>query len=115
METNGVVDATLNSHSLDRSGWDSTLSLIHFGENQFNAGDDSFVIAPDPQQIPLVFKYTQKTGTDAKFTTMASYFTNAALLASPNLRLVWRVSFQADEQDIINVSIQISKRPNPIL
>ncbi|CAE7446346.1 unnamed protein product [Symbiodinium sp. CCMP2592] len=75
MEQNGVVDLTVNSHHMERAG----------------AEVDRFTISPDPEQIPLVFKYLKKTQSEQfKFTTGASYFTNKELTSSEALRLVWR-------------------------
>ena len=56
-------------------------------------------IRPDPEALPLVFKFTKSTKPDAfKFTTAASYLANAELMASETLKMVWRVGYSADEE-----------------
>ena len=56
-------------------------------------------IRPDPDAIPLVFRYTKCTKADAfRFTTAASYMSNAELIASDVLKVVWRVGYSADEE-----------------
>ncbi|CAE7739486.1 unnamed protein product [Symbiodinium necroappetens] len=86
METNGVVDLTLNSHDMERC----------------DEGDDEkvFVIGPSSEVPPLVFKFTKNNGQNVKFTNAASFFDNRTLTQSESLRMVWRVSFNADEQEI---------------
>ncbi|CAE7499666.1 unnamed protein product [Symbiodinium sp. CCMP2592] len=87
MEGNGVVDLTINSHDMERAdegGWE----------------DDVFCISPTDDMPPLVFKFTRNTGNGLKFTNTASYFDNKSLVGSEKLRMVWRVSFNADEQEL---------------
>ncbi|CAE7843622.1 unnamed protein product [Symbiodinium necroappetens] len=87
METNGVVDLTLNSHEMERCD---------------EGGDDdkAFVIEPSSDAPPLVFKFTKNNGQNIKFTNAASFFDNRTLTSSETLRMVWRVCFNADEQEI---------------
>ena len=59
---------------------------------------------------PLVFKFTKNTGNGLKFTNAASFFDNKSLVGSEKLRMVWRVSFNADEQE---TRLQIKPEPNP--
>ena len=64
-------------------------------------GDDDkeFTIEPSSDAPPLVFKFTKNNGQNLKFTNAASFFDNRALTSSETLRLVWRVSFNADEHE----------------
>ena len=67
------------------------------------SGDSGgFNIGPSVQTVPLVFKYTKNTGQNQslRFTNAASFFINKELTASHALRMVWRVSFNADEQEL---------------
>ncbi|CAE7234450.1 unnamed protein product [Symbiodinium sp. CCMP2592] len=87
MESNGIVDLTINSHDMDRCD---------------EGGDDDhvFTIEPSSDAPPLVFKFTKNSGQNLKFTNAASFFDNRSLMSSEALRMVWRVSFNADEQEI---------------
>ncbi|CAE7785174.1 unnamed protein product [Symbiodinium microadriaticum] len=67
------------------------------------AGDtdtDTFDVAPDAAN-PLIFKYASLKGkTDLRFTGVASYFSNRALLEQKVLKMAWRVSWNNDDQDL---------------
>ncbi|CAE7442251.1 hypothetical protein AK812_SmicGene26729 [Symbiodinium microadriaticum] len=87
MENNGAVDLTINSHDLERC-------------DEGGEDGDVFTIEPSSESPPLVFKFTKNTGQNLKFTNAASFFDNRSLLSSDTMRLVWRVCFNADEQEI---------------
>ena len=111
MEGNGIVDLTINSHELERTegAWQFVASSGFTRISRHNAslwtaqsgGPNVFDISPSTQSVPLVFKYTRNTGQNQslRFTNAASFFINKELTASCMLRLVWRVSFNADEQE----------------
>ena len=69
---------------------------------------DTFDVTPDAAN-PLIFKYTSLKGkTDLRFTGLASYFGNRALVDQKVLKIAWRVSWNNDDQEL---SIQVSMAP----
>lgn len=74
-----------------------------------SGGDtDNFDIAPDAAN-PLIFKYASLKGkTDLRFTGLASYFNNRALVEQKVLQIAWRVSWNNDDQEL---STQVSMAP----
>ena len=54
---------------------------------------------PDPEALPLVFRYGKATKADGfRFTTAASYVMNNELLNSNMLKMVWRIGYSSDEE-----------------
>ena len=107
MEGNGVVDLTVNSHDLDRADEGVLFELsgncgpfnLSLKPSQGGPANETFTISPSSQTVPLVFKYTKGNGSNLKFTSVASFYNNKELMHSEMLRMVWRVCFNADEQD----------------
>jgi hypothetical protein len=94
MATDGVVDATINSHELikPKSSEEAVESEVD--------GVTAYQISPKSDK-PLIFRYSKPKDDKAKkFTNAASLFTSKELLNSPRLQQVWRIVYSSEDTEL---------------